>query len=140
MAMVRRLFSAVAGGAVSLALVGAASAGVPEGRAALERFDYQAALTEFSNAAAGNDREAQYQLGLLYMLGHGGIPRDYARAAGWLRQAADAGHAAARYTLANLHATRTGLHLDYEQAPTPLLAAEPGRHEATKPSPRARAD
>src|SRR3546814_19934633 len=116
MAMVRRLFSAVAGGAVSLALVGAASAGVPEGRAALERFDYQAALTEFSNAAAGNDREAQYQLGLLYMLVPGGIPRAYARAAGWLRQAADAGHAAAMSTLSNLHAPGTRLPTHYAQA------------------------
>src|SRR3546814_12711526 len=87
MAMVRRLVSARAGGVVGLALAGAASAGVPEGRAALERSDYRAALTEFSNAAVGHDREAQYQLGLLYMLGHGDIPRDYARAAGWLRQA-----------------------------------------------------
>src|SRR3546814_9822285 len=123
MAMVRRLFSAVAGGAVSLALVGAASAGVPEGRAALERFDYQAALTEFSNAAAGNDREAQYQLGLLYMLGHGGIPRDYARAAGSLRQAADAGHAQPMYTIANLHAIGNGVPLNYEQASKTMPAA-----------------
>src|SRR3546814_18590923 len=113
MAMVRRLFSAVAGGAVSLALVGAASAGVPEGRAALERFDYQAAPTEFSNAAAGNDREAQYQLWLLYILGHGGIPRDYARAAGWLRQAAGAGHAQESSTLANPHAPGTRVPLAY---------------------------
>src|SRR3546814_18941073 len=66
------------------------------------------------------------------MLGHGGIPRDYARAAGWLRQAAGAGHAEAMYTLANLHATANGVPLAYEQARQPMLAAEPGLPEATR--------
>src|SRR3546814_943033 len=73
------------------------------------------------------------------MLGHGGIPRDYARAAGGLRQAADAGHAEAMYTLANLHATGNGVPLDYEQARKLMLAAEPGLPEATRLSARASA-
>src|SRR5690606_8729034 len=76
-----------------------ASAGVAEGRAALQRYDYRSALAEFSDAAAGNDREAQYQLGLLYMLGHGGIPQDYARSAQWFARAAESGHGMAAYML-----------------------------------------
>src|SRR3546814_20549948 len=73
------------------------------------------------------------------MRGHGGIPRDDARAAGWLRQAAEAGHAEEMYTLANLHATGNGVPLDYEQARKLMLAAEPGLPEATRLSARASA-
>src|SRR5690606_32982149 len=81
-----------------------AGAGVAEGKAALERYDYHSALAEFSDAAAGNDREAQYQLGLLYMLGHGGITQDYARSAHWFARAAEGGHGMAAYMLANQYA------------------------------------
>jgi hypothetical protein len=112
---------------------------VPEGRAALARFDYRAAMSEFSEAAAMNDREGQYQLGLLYMLGHGGIQQDYPRAAQWFRQAADGGHPRAMYMLANLYATGNGVERDYEQARRLMLTAEPGLVDATRRSARASA-
>lgn len=116
-----------------------AGAGVAEGKAALERYDYHSALAEFSDAAAGNDREAQYQLGLLYMLGHGGIPQDYARSAQWFARAAEGGHGMAAYMLANQYASGVGVGRDYPQARRLMLAAASSVSESTRRSAEASA-
>ena len=126
--------------ALILCSVGApAMAGVPEGNAALDRFDYRAAMSEFSEAAAMGDAEGQYRLGLLYMLGHGGIQQDYGRAAQWFQRAAATGHPRAMYALGNLYATGNGVERNYEEARKLMLTAEPGLTDGTRLSARATA-
>ena len=46
--------------------------GVAEGKAALERNDYETALKEFRSAAKEGSAEAQYRLGGMYDFGEGG--------------------------------------------------------------------
>jgi len=134
-----RLSAAVIFGTVAVSLAAPAMAGVPEGNAALDRFDYRAAMSEFSDAAAMGDAEGQYQLGLLYMLGHGGIQQDYGRAAQWFQRAAATGHPRAMYMLANLYATGNGVERNYEEARKLMLTAEPGLRDATRLNARATA-
>lgn len=139
MGIAGRLSAAVIFGTVAASLAAPATAGVPEGNAALERFDYRAAMSEFSDAAAMGDAEGQYQLGLLYMLGHGGIQQDYGRAAQWFQRAAATGHSRAMYMLAKLYATGNGVERNYEEARKLMLTAEPGLREATRRSANATA-
>jgi TPR repeat protein len=77
-------------------------AAVERGREAYERGDYAAALKEWSQAAASEDPEASYRLGLLCARGHG-VLANLADAAAWYRRAAEEGHAAAQHQLSLLH-------------------------------------
>lgn len=139
MGIVARLSAALILTGVAVSGTSPAMAGVPEGIAALDRFDYRAAMSEFSDAASMGDAEGQYQLGLLYMLGHGGIQQDYGRAAQWFQRAAGTGHPRAMYMLANLYATGNGVERNYDEARKLMLTAEPGLRDATRLSARATA-
>ncbi len=55
-------------------------------------------------AAEKGNREAQFLFGVQVMVGDG-LARDRVEAVKWLRQAAEAGHVEAQYTLGNLYAT-----------------------------------
>ena len=123
--------------AIPAALCGAlvvapANATVQGGQLALERFDYDAALREFTAAAQAGNAEGQYELGYLYLLGRGGIPRDYRLAATWFSRAADQGHAEAQMRLGDLTAQGLGVQQDYERARQLLRAAIPRLRDAEK--------
>jgi hypothetical protein len=70
------------------------------GRAAFERGDYKAAMTEWQAAADHNDPDAEFGLGSLYELGAGDLKQDYKKADYWYTRAADHGNVEAQYRLA----------------------------------------
>ena len=65
--------------------------------------------------AAKSDAPAEYFLGKLYERGKG-VTQDYAKAADYLRQAADQGYAPAQTDLGALYAQGLGVKLDDQQA------------------------
>ena len=69
---------------------------------ALQSYDRELSIAQ-PLAARGN-AEAAYDLGMLYLNGHG-TAKDTAIAAGWLRIAADKDYASAQYELAKLYAS-----------------------------------
>ena len=74
---------------------GLAWAGWDEAVAAYERGDYETALREFHILAAQGDKEAQFNLGIMYDMGQG-IPQDYVQAHKWYNLAGANGHETAR--------------------------------------------
>ena len=78
----------------------AAQADAAAGRAAFERGDYKAAMTEWQSAADHNDPEAEFGLGSLYELGAGDLKQDYKKADYWYGRAAEHGNVEAQYRLA----------------------------------------
>ena len=73
---------------------------------ALQSYDRELSIAQ-PLAARGN-AEAAYDLGMLYLNGHG-TAKDTAIAAGWLRIAADKDYASAQYELAKLYASGNGV-------------------------------
>jgi TPR repeat protein len=67
-----------------------------------------------SKAEAGN-ATAQFNLGVMYDLGHG-VAKDYAEAAKWYRKAAEQGYAEAQYNLGWMYANGEGVAKDYAAA------------------------
>jgi TPR repeat protein len=59
--------------------------------------------------------EEQFVLANAYYRGDG-VPRDYAEAAKWYRQAADQGHANSQYMLGSMHDRGDGMSPDYIRA------------------------
>lgn len=72
-------------------------------------------LAPYAKAAAG-DAQSQFDLGMLYLNGEGGAPKNYGEALKWLEQAAKAGHAEARFNLATMYKTGLGALQNFEQA------------------------
>lgn len=66
--------------------------------------------------AEAGDRAAQTCLGLAWARGWGGLSQDPARAAGWLRKAAEKGDSVARTELGKMHRTGDGVALDFQEA------------------------
>ena len=62
-----------------------------KGEAAYAKGDYETALREFTQAAAKNDMNAQYNLGVMYEHGHG-VKQSDLKAREWYQLAADNGH------------------------------------------------
>ena len=60
------------------------------------------AISEIQAAAEQGDRDAQFELGLIYQGGRG-VPQDKEQAQQWLTQAAQKGHGRAQYALALLY-------------------------------------
>jgi uncharacterized protein len=86
-----------------------------DGTAALERGDYQTALSEWQPLAQKGFAKAQYGLGFLYENGDGVAP-DYEIAASWLRKAADKNYAPAQFELGWLYVNGHGVAKDYATA------------------------
>jgi uncharacterized protein len=98
------------------------AADLHEGIRATHQHDYAAAIAEFTPLAEQGEAEAQYQLGLLFLFGHG-VPRDDAQANAWFRKAfagfskaAADGSAEAQDRLGGMYITGDGVHQDYTQA------------------------
>jgi TPR repeat protein len=99
-----------------VAIAGAAVAGpFEEGNAAFSRGDYPTALRLWRPLAEQGFAEAEYDLGYMYLKGHG-VPPNYAEAMKWYRLAADQGLAAAQHGLGVFYADGKGVPQDYAEA------------------------
>ncbi len=86
-----------------------------KGLTAYKKGDYATAVQEWRPEAEQGDAPCQYNLGLLYLDGHG-VPQDYAAAAKWFQRAADQGYAPAQHNLGALYGSGQGVKRDYVQA------------------------
>jgi TPR repeat protein len=113
MARVSALLLAVA---LTIALASpAAAAGLETGVSAYQKGDYATALSVFRAEAEKGDARGQYNLGVLYLTGHG-VERDPAQALLWDRRAADQGLAVAQHQLGLLYYRGEGTGQDYAEA------------------------
>jgi TPR repeat protein len=91
------------------------SAGFEEGMAAVESGDYAKAYAEFKPLAEQGMREAQVNLGNLYMKGLG-VPQDYVEARHWYEQAARQDDAQAESKLGILYFYGLGVPIEMSEA------------------------
>ena len=77
--------------------------------------DYATALREWTPLAEEGHAAAQFNLGLMYEIGHG-VPQDHAEAVRWIRMAAEQGIAVAQYNLGLSYANGRGVPQDYATA------------------------
>ena len=83
------------------------------------------------NKAEQGDAEAQYNLGVNYDKGRGGVLQDHAEAAKWYLAAAEQGYTDAQYNLGSLYADGLGVPQDHGQAAAWFRrAAEQGLRDA----------
>jgi tetratricopeptide (TPR) repeat protein len=107
----QRIKTLLAGGLLTLALFGGATAGpLEEGDAAFLHGDY----ATVSRLADQGDAKAQTYLGFMYEYGQG-VAQDYAQAVMWYRKAADQGYAPAQTGLGEIEGGH-GVPQDYAQA------------------------
>jgi TPR repeat protein len=107
---------------IFLILVIPSVADFKDGLDAYDRADYATALKEWQPIAERGDPNAQYNLGLMFALGHG-VPKDYQKAADWYRKAAEQGVAAAQYNLGVMFANGQGVAQNNEEATKWFLKA-----------------
>jgi uncharacterized protein len=100
---------------LSLALVVPALADFAAGLTAYQKGDYTTAAKEWRPLAEEGDAATQFNLGLLYLDGHG-VPQDYAEAAKWFRRSAEQGYTEAQHNLGAMYGTGQGLRRDYVEA------------------------
>lgn len=82
---------------------------------AYQKGDYVAAAKEWQPLAGQGDAVAQYNLGLLYLDGHG-VPESLATAVEWFRRAAEQDYAPAQHNLGAMYGSGHGVKRDYIQA------------------------
>ena len=96
-----------------LALAAPANGGqIEDGVAAYQRGDYAAAVRHWRPLAEQGLAGAQYNLGIMYSIGHG-VPQDYGEAVKWLRKAAEQGDAQAQHNLGNMYRLGHSVSEDY---------------------------
>jgi uncharacterized protein len=103
---------------LSLLLVAAAIPVLADFHAGLEAFqkgDFTTAAKEWRPIADQGDAIAQFNLGLLYIDGHG-VPQDVSEAVNWFRRSAEQGYAPAQHNLGAMYGSGQGLKRDYIQA------------------------
>jgi hypothetical protein len=100
---------------LALAVAAPARADFEAGVAAARAGDYATALREWQPLAESGNRDAQFNLGLLYENGLG-VARDDASALAWYRRAAERGDAGAQYNVGEFYAFGRGV------APNDVLA------------------
>jgi hypothetical protein len=102
--MKQRITTFFAGGLLTLALFGIATAGpIEDGYAAYQRGDYATAMRLWRPLADQGNVFAQDFLGAMFSDGHG-VAQDYVQAAMWYRKAAEEGNAKAQTTLGLMYA------------------------------------
>jgi TPR repeat protein len=74
--------------------------------------DYTEAVKWFRKAADQRYPWGQFNLGIMYLQGHG-VPQDYAEAEKWYREAANVGHAGAWFGLGTMYLNGNGVPQDY---------------------------
>ena len=82
---------------------------------AYQKGDYVGAAKEWRPLAEEGDANAQFNLGLLYLDGHG-VPQSYAEATTWFRRAAEQDYTQAQHNLGAMYGTGQGVKRDYVQA------------------------
>jgi uncharacterized protein len=82
---------------------------------AYQKGDYVGAVKEWRPLADGGDAVAQYNLGLLYLDGHG-VPQSPMEASNWFRRAAEQDYTAAQHNLGAMYASGQGVKRDFVQA------------------------
>src|ERR1700733_13189547 len=85
------------------------------GLEAYQKGDYVGAAKEWRPLAENGDPIAQFNLGLLYLDGHG-VPQSPAEAANWFRRAAEQDYAQAQHNLGAMYGSGQGVKRDYVQA------------------------
>jgi len=82
---------------------------------AYQKGDFVGAAKEWRPLAEQGDPEAQFNLGLLYLDGHG-VPQSSVEAANWFRRAAEQDYAAAQHNLGAMYGSGQGVKRDFVQA------------------------
>src|SRR5580692_5464104 len=82
---------------------------------AYQKGDYVGAAKEWRPLAEQGDPVAQYNLGLLYLDGHG-VPQSPAEAANWFRRAAEQDYTGAQHNLGAMYGSGQGVKRDLVQA------------------------
>jgi len=100
---------------LSLAIAIPALADFAAGLAAYQKGDYTTAAKEWRPLAEDGDAATQFNLGLLYLDGHG-VPQDYAEAAKWFRRSAEQGYTEAQHNLGAMYGSGQGVRRDYVEA------------------------
>ena len=108
------LFAAL-GGVFALLTVGPAWADFQSGLEAYQKGDYVEAAKQWRPLADEGDAVAQYNLGLLYLDGHG-VPQSVAEAVNWFRRAAEQDYTLAQHNLGAMYGSGQGVKRDYVQA------------------------
>lgn len=103
--------------ATVIALIAAvpAFADFQAGLDAYQKGDYTGAAKEWRPLAEGGDPIAQFNLGLLYLDGHG-VPQNPAEAANWFRRAAEQDYTQAQHNLGAMYGSGQGVKRDLVQA------------------------
>jgi len=100
---------------VALASALPALADFKAGLDAYKKGDYVTAAKEWRPLAEMGDPVTQFNLGLLYLDGHG-VPESPEEAVNWFRRAAEQGYAEAQHNLGAMYASGEGVKRDYVQA------------------------
>jgi hypothetical protein len=103
---------------LTLLLLAAAVPALADFQAGLDAFqkgDYTTAAKEWRPLADDGDPGSQFNLGLLYLDGHG-VPQSSAEAVSWFRRAAEQDYAPAQHNLGAMYGTGQGVKRDYIQA------------------------
>lgn len=79
------------------------------------------------------DAAAQAHVGLMYLNGNAGFPKDYAEAAKWSRKAADQGNSSGQLNIGLMYYTGRGLPQDKAEAKKWLRLADASLSEADTP-------
>ncbi len=108
------LFPTVLTLAVAIAAV-PALADFHAGVDAYQKGDFVGAAKEWRPLAEAGDAIAQFNLGLLYLDGHG-VPQSSAEAANWFRRAAEQDYTEAQHNLGAMYGSGQGVKRDYMQA------------------------
>ena len=82
---------------------------------AYQKGDYIGAAKEWRPLAEAGDASAQFNLGLLYLDGHG-VPQSPTEAVNWFRRAAEQDYTLAQHNLGAMYGSGQGLKRDYVQA------------------------
>jgi TPR repeat protein len=98
-----------------LAAVLPALADFQAGLDAFQKGDYTTAAKEWRPLAEEGDPMAQFNLGLMYLDGHG-VPQSAAEAVNWFRRAAEQDYAQAQHNLGAMYGSGQGVKRDYIQA------------------------
>ena len=107
--------------------------GYDEGMEAYKKKDYETALKELEPLAEqGENVEAQYMLGKMYLKGEG-VPQDFVEAAMWIRKAAERGNPEAQNDLGKMYMAGSGVPPDHMWALIWFdLAAKHGKTSAIR--------
>ena len=100
---------------LTLFLCAAFAANFAAGLSAYQKGDFATAAKEWRPLAEQGDREAQFNLGLLYIDGQG-VPQDPAEGAAWFQKSADQDFTKAQLNLGALYGSGKGVKRDYVQA------------------------